>query len=422
MNLSTLPSSKVDEVSRGGVHTVEWEVHGLKATVSKLREQSNGGLLADFDLVLKSQFKPDEKTWTDVFKYFSRFNFKSGQTKASTARDLARVAPENVGAGEALWRHVIEHISNYVRVAFNKGEAGIQLIDSKASEDTEFRLWPYLQERQPTILYGLGDSGKSYFGILAGFLIATGREHLGMKPQQGNVAYLDYEGDEGTIKKRLRMVAAGFGEDTPPFFHYMAMRRPLEDDFDRVSAYLLEHSIDFVVIDSAARAVFEAEQSGPVNQYFNTLAGLEATTLTIAHVSKGGKESEPFGSTFWHNNARATFRAMAEQSGSTLTMAVRHYKKNNTPRVSERAFEFTFDDKKVVVSKGDMEAIPDIEVNAPMHRRIETYLSNNGGPVTANDLAQTLGATRGYITTVLNRELKGRVVHLPDGRWGLGIS
>ena len=416
MNLSDLPITTPDESSRGGVHIVEWAFHGVKVTVSKLREQSNGGLLADFDLHLQVG------GGAGAFKYFSRFNLKSGQTKASTARDLARVAPAEVIADDTVWRYVVEFVSNYVRTAFNEGEAGIQLIDSKASEDTEFRLWPYLQESQPTILYGLGDSGKSYFGILAGFLIATGREHLGMKPQQGNVAYLDYEGDEGTIKKRLRMVAAGFGENPPPFFHYMQMRRPLEDDFDRVSAYLMEHCIDFVIIDSAARAVFEAEQSGPCNQYFNTLTGLEATTLTIAHVSKGGKESEPFGSTFWHNNARATFRALAEQSGSTFTMGLRHYKKNNTPRVSERAFQFTFDDNKVIVSKGDMEAIPGTEENAPMHRRILTYLSNNGGPVTANEMAQTLGSTRGYITTVLNRELKSQVVHLPDGRWGLSIS
>ena len=343
-------------------------------------------------------------------------------TKASTSKDLERVSPAQLGVEVALWRYVIEHVSNHVRTEFNKGEAGVQLIDSKATETTEFRLWPYLLEGQPTILYGLGDSGKSFFGVLAGYLVATGREHLGMKPQQGNVAYLDYEGDEGTIKKRLRMVAAGFGEEIPPFFHYMAMRRPMEDDFDRVNTYLMEHSIDFVIVDSAARAVFEAEQSGPVNQYFNTLAGLEATTLTIAHVSKGGKESEPFGSTFWHNNARATFRAMAEQSGPTLTMGLRHYKKNNTPRVSERAFQLTFEDDKVVVSKGDMDAIPGTEENAPMHRRVVTYLSNNGGPVTANDLAQTLDSSRGYITTVLNRELKGQAVHLPDGRWGLSIS
>ena len=221
MNLSDLPKTSATPDSRGGVHTVKWKEHGLKVVASKLREQSNGGLLADFDLKLQLD------GGMTPFKYFSRFNLKSGQTKASTSKDLARVAPENVIAGEIVWRYVIEYVSNYVRVAFNKGEAGIQLIDSKASEDTEFRLWPYLQERQPTIVYGLGDSGKSYFACLVGFLIATGREHLGMKPQQGNVAYLDYEGDEGTIKKRLRMVAAGFGETTPPFFHYMQMRRPL---------------------------------------------------------------------------------------------------------------------------------------------------------------------------------------------------
>ena len=414
MNLTKLPGTEVTKDSRGGVHTVEWELHGLKVTVSKLREQSNGGLLADFDLKLQPL-----GAMTGVFDYFSRFNLKSGQTKASTAKDLSRVAPPTAEAGETVWRYVIEYATDYVRTAFNEGEAGIQLIDSKASEDTEFRLWPYFQEGQPSIVYGLGDSGKSFFAVLVGFLVATGREHLGMKPQQGNVCYLDYEGDEGTIKNRLRMVAAGFGETTPPFFHYMQMRRPLEDDFDRISAYLMEHSIHFVIIDSAARAVFEAEASGPVNQYFNTLTGLEATTLTIAHVSKTGKESEPFGSFFWHNNARATFRALAQESGSTLTMGLRNYKSNNAPRVSERAFLFTFDEAKVVVSNGDMNAIPGTEDGAPMHRRIVTYLSNNGGPMTANEIALSLQSSPSYIRTVLTRELKGKVQGLPGGRWGL---
>ena len=414
MNLSDLPKTSATPDSRGGVHTVEWKDHGLKVTVSKLREQSNGGLLADFDLHLEAG-----AGMTGPFKYFTRFNLKSGQTKASTAKDLARVAPEPVIAEETVWRYIVERVANEVRLAFNKGEEGVELAHLKASSAPEFRLWPYLQERQPTILFGPGDSGKSYFAVLVGYLIATGREHLGMKSQQGNVCFLDYENDAHITQSRLRMVAAGFGEPIPERFHYLHSLRPLEDDFDRVSTYLMDHSIRFVIIDHAARAVFEAEQSGPVNQYFNALAGLEATTLTIAHVSKTGKESEPFGSTFWHNNARATFRALAQESGSTLTMGLRHYKKNNTSRVSERAFLFTFEDDKVVVSKGDMEAIPGTEANAPMHRRIETYLGNNGGPVTANDLAKSLESTPGYIRTVLTRELKGKVQSLAGGRWGL---
>ena len=159
----------------------------------------------------------------------------------------------------------------------------------------------------------------------------------------------------------------------------MHMLRPLEDDFDRVNTYLMKHSIDFVVIDSAGRAVLEPEASGPVNQYFNALAGLEATTLTIAHVSKTGKESEPFGSVFWYNGARATYRAFGKQTGSTLPMALRNHKANNGPRLSDRAYDFTFDDNKTIVTQGDVEALPALEFTPPMHQRIVTYLQNNGG-------------------------------------------
>ena len=71
MNLTTLPTTAADEDSRGGVHTVEWEDHSLEVTVSKLREQSNGGLLADFDLHLQAGGE-----MTGPFKYFSRFNLR----------------------------------------------------------------------------------------------------------------------------------------------------------------------------------------------------------------------------------------------------------------------------------------------------------------------------------------------------------
>ena len=198
MNLSDLPKVVVDKASRGGVHTVEWATHDLKVTVSKLREQSNGGLLADFDLHLKPGTE-----MTGPFKYFSRFNLKSGQTKASTAKDLARVVPPEVIAEESVWRYIVERVSNEARSSFNEGEEGVELVNSTASETTEYRLWPYLQERQPSLLFGPGDSGKSFFAVLVGYLIATGREHLGMKPQQGNVCYLDYETDEATTKQRL---------------------------------------------------------------------------------------------------------------------------------------------------------------------------------------------------------------------------
>ena len=410
----------VEESSRGGIHTLKWADPPLVVTLSKLREPSNGGLTADFDVKGRRDTVNEKgETIMKPFTYFTRINLKSGPTRATTAKDIAKIAQGFIG-GEDTWRYVIERTCNYVRSSFNEGEPGVQLIDSKASETTEYRLWPFFQERQHSIVYGEGDSGKSFFGVLAGFLIATGREHLRMKPDKGNVCFLDYESDEATTKKRLSMVAAGFGEGIPPFFYYMKMKRPLEDDVDRVNAYLMENSIDFVIIDSAARAVLEAETSGPVNQYFNALSGLEATTLTIAHVSKTGKESEPFGSTFWYNDARATYRALATQAGSTLTMALRNYKANNGPRLPDKAYEFTFQQNMVTVDYGDLDGIPGIDENAPMHRRIETYLLNNGGTVTAKDLAESFDVSPNYMRTILTRPpLKDKMVKLEDGKWAL---
>ena len=403
----------VDEKSRGGVHTLYWKDSNLTVKVSKLRETSNGDLRGDFDV--KGQRIPP-------FTYFTRINLKSGSTRASTAKDVSGRAKGYIGDADT-WRWVIEYVCNYVRSAFNEGEAGVELIDSEASEDTEYRLWPFLEEGQASMIFGHGASGKSYFGVLAGYLIATGREHLGMKPRKGNVCYLDYETDEGTTKRRLGLIARGFGETIPPFFHYMHMRRPIEDDFDRVNAYLLEHSIEFVILDSAARAVVEAEISGAANQYFNVMSGLEATTLTIAHVSKAGKEHEPFGSTFWFNGPRGLYRVFGSQTGSVLSIALRNVKYNNGPVASdEKAYDFTFGDNAAIVSEGNANSIPAVNVNPPMHRRILTYLATNGGPVTAAHLANTHDSTPAYIRLVLNRELRGKVVNLPDGRWGLSVS
>ena len=126
---------------------------------------------------------------------------------------------------------------------------------------------------------------------------------------------------------------------------------------------------------------------------------------------------------FGFNGARAIYRAFGKQTGSTLGLAIRNYKANNGPRLrDDLAYDFTFQQNAVTVTKGDADAIPGTEKDAPLHRRIVTYLSNNGGPVHVNDLANTLNVTPGYTRTVLNRELKDKVQSLPDGRWGLSIS
>ena len=120
---------------------------------------------------------------------------------------------------------------------------------------------------------------------------------------------------------------------------------------------------------------------------FNVVSGFECTTLTVGHVSKTGKEDEPFGSFFWYNDPRGLYRVFGKQTGSVLSIALRNVKANNGPTLREKVYDFTFGDNAIVVSKGDPDAIPALDAKPPMHRQIVTYLQNNGGPVTVAHLA-----------------------------------
>ena len=70
-------------------------------------------------------------------------------------------------------------------------------------------------------------------------------------------------------------------------------------DFERVNRVVRDKQIKLVIVDSAAMATGEPESADATAQYFRALAGLDTTTLTIAHVAKAGREREPFGSIFW---------------------------------------------------------------------------------------------------------------------------
>ena len=58
---------------------------------------------------------------------------------------------------------------------------------------TTWRLRPFLEEGEPTLLFGPGGSGKSYLAMTMAYLVASGNQHLGLEPAKGGVLYCDYE-------------------------------------------------------------------------------------------------------------------------------------------------------------------------------------------------------------------------------------
>ena len=98
-----------------------------------------------------------------------------------------------------------------------------------------------------------------------------------------------------TTTERVKLLAAGF--DSPPSkgFHYLSMVQIFAADFDRINRHVRDNNVKLVIVDSAAMATGEPESADATAQYFRALAGLDTTTLTIAHVAKAGREREPFG-------------------------------------------------------------------------------------------------------------------------------
>ena len=91
-------------------------------------------------------------------------------------------------------------------------------------------------------------------------------------------------------------------------------------DFEHVNRLVRDEQIKLVIVDSAAMATGEPESADATAQYFRALAGLDTTSLTIAHIAKADNQRAPFGSIFWRNSPRSIYRAHSGHSGATLNM------------------------------------------------------------------------------------------------------
>ena len=142
------------------------------------------------------------------------------------------------------------------------------------------------------------------------------------------------------------MVTAGLGIGIPRQHHLPnGMVQRLENDVMVLSKAALENNAALVIIDSAAPAAGEPEAAAPTTAYFSALRGIGTSTLTVAHVSKGGMSgNQAFGSIFWRNLPRINFKAISERTiDGDLIIGLRNTKMNNGRRVDDLAWKLAFD-------------------------------------------------------------------------------
>ena len=403
-----MSASKPTLTNTAGIYQLNFFDEKLSVTVDRITESSKHETSGE--ITRKSRI-PGESGHI----HQARLNLTSSSTRKAMAKSLE----ERIAGLD--WSGILEFVCVMVLTKHREGTPAIKLADHAMPEVLVHRLFPYLQERQATLFFGEGDTGKSWLAIWMAVLVSTGMSMLGVEAEPGPVLYLDYETDEDTLWERVNMISAGLGIAIPDGIYYRQMHQLLAADFQQINKLVVDNNISLVVVDSAAPAVGEPESSAPTTEYFRALRSLRTSTLTIAHVSKGGKENEPFGSIFWRNLPRANFRVNAshEPGASEFVIGLKHTKSNNGRRLKDRAYQITFSEGAVTFDHATITDIPDLAKGLSHGQRISAALQK--GAQSVKELAETLDLPGGTVRTTLNRHKEMFSVAQNEGgmiRWG----
>ena len=348
-----------------------------------------------------------------------RLNLSSAQTVNSYAKQLTARMPE------VEWDVLIEWVCRTVIDGYRQGDPVIHLPDHAPSEGLRYRVAPYVQEKQHSLLFGAGGSGKSWLAMYMSMLVCTGQPNLDLHPEPGRVLYLDYETDSDTVWYRVNMITAGLQTPIaiPEGFYYRNMTHTLIADAQEIQKMVLDLGIDFVVIDSAAGATGALIDDTLVNQYFNVIRELNVTALTIAHIAKTATDmTKAFGSTYWDARPRSCVRADSsnEPGVRSFAMQLTHTKSNNGQFIKNRAYELVFEDGAVNFKYASLLGVPEFAESLTLGQRITNVLRRGG--LTAREIAEELDAKHDSVRITLDR-FRGDIYEVvghkgPASVWG----
>ena len=192
-----------------------------------------------------------------------------------------------------------------------------------------------------TILFGQGDAGK---GTAAAWLAKGLATTLAKR-----ILIVDFEHNEGEWQPRLQSL--GY-EPNGQIQYYNPDEVPIWDQAAAIASAAAGIHADYLIIDSLTFACMTDTSGGDTShamRYKAALTRIGLPALSLAHIPKVTTEPRyPFGSIFWHNAARTTWRIdhleTAKVTGTfpSRTVTLTNCKRNDGPTPPKQTLEIFY--------------------------------------------------------------------------------
>ena len=383
-----------------------WPEWNVTAQIDRIKETSDHEVKAEVKLT-------SARPTSSGHLRSGRLNLTSPASRNSFAKSL--MARDS----EVDWDEVMEQLCMAVLEDWRKGTPLIELdgnVDVKAQ--AKWLIEPIIQLNNPTLIYGPGSAGKSWFAQYIAVLADEGLSHGGFHVEPARVLILDWETSHDEIGARVTMIRHGLGLEGASHILYRTMTQGLSSDIERIREICVEHSVDLVIIDSLGSACMgEPESAEVVLRVFGAIRSLGVSALAIDH---SNKEGHLFGSVYKFNSARQVFEAKKSQheDAEKIVLGLFHKKANNSKLLRPLGFELSFGDANIAIERRD---VKDTELEEHMRGidRIANALSR-AGKLTVSQIAEEIDKEESHVRKELSYgKRSGKFALLPDGKWAL---
>ena len=359
----------------------------------------------------------DLTVWQDIpgvntGPFTGRLNILSLSQRANYRRQL----DDAFGAGG--WTPMLNRACQLVKQAWTEKDWSIDLASVATQTETRYAIRPLILEGLPTMVFGAGDIGKTYLALRLAAGMILDQPLLDGAGPGGSVLMVDYESIDRDTKKRLVKLELDSFER---FVYWPGRGRPLPEMVPALARVCAERDVRLLIVDSAALACGgDPKDEQVATRYFNALAALGVSSLTISHLTKDERDDRhPFGSIYWFNSARMVWCLKGgDPDSNPRELGLFCTKSNEDRRHRPIGIRMTFGDGTVDIERGPLSS--EFTAYLSLRQRIRAALM--AGAKSIKELAELEGAKPDSVKKAVSRMADVTSLGVSDdgsGLWGL---